>query len=270
MIPGPALLFCPGDRPDRFAKALERADAVILDLEDAVAPEAKVAARATLVAALPALDRARTIVRINAAGTPWHDDDVAALRGAGVAVMLPKAESPDQLDRLAGLEVLALCETARGIEAATAIAASAACAGLVLGTEDLIASLGGWTSRTAAGELRGVIEHARWRILVAAAAAGLPAIDGVHVALHDAAALEREAADAAAAGYRAKACIHPAQVDPIRRAFRPPETQVQWARGVLAAAGASGDAGVFTYEGKMVDAPLLRHAEAIVRAADRP
>src|SRR5664279_5200528 len=111
---GPSILFVPGDRPDRYAKALERADAIIIDLEDAVASVDKAAARAALIA--NPMDPARTIVRINPAGTQDHDSDLEALEQTDYrTVMLAKAESVADFDALTELDVIALCETARGV-----------------------------------------------------------------------------------------------------------------------------------------------------------
>src|SRR5690606_38816517 len=118
---GPAILFCPADRPERYAKAAERADAVILDLEDAVAPAARPAAREALVA--HALEPARTIVRINPPGSPDFASDLAAIsRTSYRTLMIAKAESASDLESVDGYNVIALCETARGVLAAETIA----------------------------------------------------------------------------------------------------------------------------------------------------
>ena len=140
---GPALLFCPADRPERFAKAAERADAVIIDLEDAVAPAAKTAARGALIDAY--LDPAKVIVRVNALGTADFDVDMATLSQTDFRlIMLPKAESAKKIVRIdTRFEVIALCETARGIVAAEKLAAAPNVVGLMWGAEDLVASLGG-------------------------------------------------------------------------------------------------------------------------------
>lgn len=259
---GPALLFCPGDRPDRFAKAADRADAVILDLEDAVPPEHKEAAREA--AATHDLDPARTIIRVNA---PGGDDFVADLRALAAHrprwVMLPKASSPAEVDRLVGalpgVQVVALCETARGVLAAPALAAHPDVVALMWGGEDLIASLGGTSSRHADGSYRDVVRHARSSVLLAARAHGRSAIDAIHTDLADEEGWRAEAEDAAASGFTATACIHPAQAAVIRDAFAPSADEAAWARGVLAVAEQHGN-GVFAHEGRMVDGPILRHA----------
>ena len=137
---GPAILFCPADRPDRYAKALERADAVILDLEDAVAPENKSAARQALVD--NPLDPERTI-------------------------MLAKTEGPEDLSRLSAYAVVALCETALGILNAQVIAGTRNVVALMWGAEDLVASLGGSSSRRESGTYRDVVRHSRSQVLLA-------------------------------------------------------------------------------------------------------
>lgn len=256
---GPAILFCPADRPDRYAKALERADAVILDLEDAVAPGKRAEARAAL--AENPLDPARTIVRVNPAGTPDYDADLAALRATAYrTVMLAKAETAEDLAGLEDYDVVALCETALGVLNAPAIAAERHVVALMWGAEDLVASLGGSSSRDASGAYRDVAAHARSRVLLAAGAFGKTAIDSVYVDIPDHEGLLAESVDAQASGFGAKASIHPGQMPVIRRAFTPTEEEADRARRVLAAAEESG--GAFTFEGRMVDEPLLRHARA--------
>ena len=264
---GPALLFCPGDRPERFAKAAAAADTVILDLEDAVGPDGKDAARATVVAALSDTDPAAVLVRINAPGTPWHDDDVAALAGyPDVAVMLPMAARAGDVEALAPRPVVALCETARGVLAAPEIAGASNCAGLMWGSEDLVADLGGRPGRGPGGGYRPAVEEARTRILYAARAAGVTPVDTVLVAIDDLDTLRSDSAAAATAGYAAKACIHPKQVAVVREAFLPTADEVAAAREVLAAAEQHGG-GVFRLDGRMVDAPVLAHAREVLRQA---
>ena len=265
-LPGPAPLFCPADRPDRYAKALAAADGAILDLEDGVGADRKDAARAALVAA--GVDPARVIVRVNAAGTPEHAADLAALRGTGYRlIMLPKAESRAQLDALGGeWRVVALCETARGIVNAAEIAAAPNVVALMWGAEDLIASMRGRSSRFPGGRYRDVARHARSATLLAAAAAGKAAVDAVYVNIPDLDGLAAEAEDAAASGFALKACVHPSQVAVVRGAFQPDEAQLAWARRVLDAAREAGarDKGAIRVDGQMVDAPLIRQAEAIL------
>jgi citrate lyase subunit beta/citryl-CoA lyase len=257
--PGPALLFCPADRPDRYAKAAAAADAVILDLEDGVAPADKPRARRALGENL--LDPGRTIVRINPAGTEDAALDLAALAATPYeTLMLAKAESAEQARALAPRQVVALCETPRGVLAAPQLAALPNVVALMWGAEDLVAAIGGRSSRHPGGRYRDVARHARSAVLLAAAAADTAAVDAVY--------LDAEADDGAASGFAAKACIHPRQVAVVREAFRPTAEEVRWAQRVLAAA--EGSAGVFAFEGRMVDAPVLRHAQQVARGAGEP
>jgi citrate lyase subunit beta/citryl-CoA lyase len=265
-LPGPALLFCPADRPDRYAKALAAADAVILDLEDGVGADGRDGARAALVAA--DLDPARVIVRVNAAGTPDHAADIAALRETGYRlIMLAKTETRAQLDGLGGeWRIVALCETPLGVVNAAEIAAAPNVTAVMWGAEDLIASMRGRTSRFPDGRYRDVAVHARSAVLLAASAFGKPAIDSVYVNISDLDGLAAESEDAAASGFTLKACIHPSQVAVVRTAFQADEAQVAWARRVLATAHGAGarDKGAIRVDGQMIDAPLIRQAEAIL------
>lgn len=259
---GPALLFCPADRPERFGTALARADGAILDLEDAVLPDAKDEARAHLVAA--DVDPDRVIVRVNPPGTSAFAADLQTLaRTPFRRVMVAKTEDPDALSVFgAEYDVIALCETARGVQAADRIAAHPRVVAMMWGAEDLVASLGGTGSRRPDGRYRDIARYARSRVLLEAGASDRAAIDAVHVDLGDEEGLRREADDAAASGFRATACIHPAQVETIRAAYRPDETTAAWARDVLAAA--ERERGVFRFQGRMVDEPVLRHARAVI------
>jgi citrate lyase subunit beta/citryl-CoA lyase len=260
MILGPALLFCPADRPDRYSKAADAADSVILDLEDAVAPENRPAARESAVAA--SLDPSRTIVRVNPAGTPDFELDVAALRQSPFhTAMLAKTESA-QLDALAGFEVIALCETPAGIENAAAIARVPNVIALMWGAEDLVGAIGGRSSRHPDGSYRDLARYARSHVLVAAAAAGKPAIDTVHLDIADLDGLAAEVGDAAASGFAATACIHPSQVAVIRDVYAPTFDEIAWAERVLAAA--ESNPGVFRFEGRMVDGPVLMQARTVL------
>ena len=264
---GPALLFCPADRPERYSKAIERADAVILDLEDAVAPTDKPAARGALIES--ELDPDRVVVRVNPVGTRDFDADMKTLSQTDYrTIMLPKAESPKRIARIdARFALVALLETAKGIAHAERIAAIERVVALMWGAEDLVASLGGTSSRRPNGRYRDVARYARSRTLLAAGAEGKAAIDAVHLDIADTKRLRIEATDAAASGFAATACIHPTQVAVIRAAYRPDPAEITWARGVLAAA--KGEGGVFTFAGRMVDEPVLRHARSLIgRAGD--
>lgn len=259
---GPALLFCPADRPERFRTALDRADAVILDLEDAVLPEAKAAARENLLAA--DIDPERVIVRVNAPDTAQFDLDLEAVRQTAFrTIMVAKTESAEQLSAFDDrFSLVALCETARGVHAAPEIAAHPRVVAMMWGAEDLVASLGGTSSRGTGGAYREIARYARSRVLLESGAHGKAAIDAVHIDLDDLPGLEAEATDAAASGFRATACIHPHQVAVIRAAYRPDAATVEWARAVLLAA--ESERGVFRFDGRMVDEPVLRHARSVV------
>lgn len=260
---GPALLFCPADRPDRYAKAAERADTVIYDLEDAVGPDGKVSARQELEQFLHAGETS-SVVRINATHSPWYSDDLAMLSRAGHrTVMLPKVEGQQDLKGLEELEVIALCETASGILASPLIAQHPACTALMWGGEDLVADLGGRHSRNADGRYHHVIEQARGTVLLAAGAAGKVAIDAVHVDIADLDGLRRDALEAADIGFDAKACIHPSHVDVIRETFAITRETYEWARAVVEAA--DNTTGVFRLNDQMIDEPLIRHARTILR-----
>ncbi|GAB2670674.1 citrate (pro-3S)-lyase subunit beta [Gordonia jinhuaensis] len=263
--PGPAMLFCPADRPDRFAKAAARADVVILDLEDAVAPDAREAARRALVE-LP-LDPTRTVVRINAAGTEDRARDLHALAQTEYqVVMTAKSESADELADVAQ-QVIALIETPLGAVRATDIAMADNCAGLMWGAEDLVAAMGGRSSRFAAterdsGTYRDVARCVRSTVRLAAAAFGRFAVDAVHIDIDDVSGLAAEATDAVALGYAATACIHPAQVEVIRRCYRPTEAEYIRAREIVDAAHSRG--GVFRLGETMVDGPVITQAHSII------
>jgi citrate lyase subunit beta/citryl-CoA lyase len=177
--------------------------------------------------------------------------------------MLAKCEGTADLVDLEEYEVVALCETARGVLAAAEVAALPNVSALMWGAEDLVASLGGSSSRHADGRYRDVATHARSQVLLAAGAHDVAAIDTVHLEIADVDGLRAEAMDAAAVGFAATACIHPSQVDVVRDAYRPDPERLEWARAVLAAA--VDEPGVFAFRGAMVDAPLLRQAEAVVR-----
>lgn len=261
---GPGWLFCPADRPERFAKAAAAADVVILDLEDGVAEADKPAARKALRET--PLDPERTVVRINAADTAEYPLDLEALSGtAYTTVMLSKTESAAQVTALAPREVIALLETPRGAVFATEIAAAPGTVALMWGAEDLVATLGGSSSRKADGSYRDVAHHVRSTALLTASTFGRVALDAVHLDIRDLDGLRDEAEDAVALGFAGTVCIHPSQIAVVRAAYRPSEERLDWARRVLAAARS--ERGVFAFEGQMVDSPVLKHAQMTLRRA---
>lgn len=256
---GPAWLFCPADRPERFAKAAAVADVVILDLEDGVANADKASARAALVDT--PLDPARTVVRVNAAD---DDADLQALRRTGYrTVMLPKTESAQQIRRLAPWQVIALIETPLGALNVAECARLDNVIGVMWGSEDLLAALGGIASRRGDNVLRDVARHVRSACLLAAKAYHRLALDSVYLDIKDLDGLRGEVDDAVAVGFDAKVAIHPSQVPVIRAGYAPTDEQLRWARKVLAAA--RDQRGVFELDGMMVDMPVLRRAERIMR-----
>ncbi|GAB4589210.1 HpcH/HpaI aldolase/citrate lyase family protein [Nocardia sp. IFM 10818] len=265
-MPGPAWLFCPADRPERYGKALAAADVVIIDLEDGVAEADKAAAREALIA--NPLDPERTVVRINAAGTLDHMLDVDALvRTEYRRIMLPKCESAEQITRLSDYEVIALVESPLGAMAVGRAVMVRNAIGVMWGAEDLVAALGGNSSRHADGGYRDVARHVRSQSLLAAKAYGKFALDSVYLNIPDLDGLAAESEDAVAIGFDAKVAIHPSQIPVIRRAYAPAAEEVDWARRLLAEV--PNQPGVFTFEGRMVDMPVIRHAERIVARAQR-
>lgn len=255
-----AALFVPASRPDRFEKAAASgADAVILDLEDAVGAHEKERARAALSCDFTRLP---VLVRINGRGTPWHNADIDAVRKlAPSAVMLPKAEDAQAVrgvreDLGGGIPVIGLIETARGLADARAIAAVDGVVRLAFGSVDFCADLG-------CDHLRDVLLPARFELVLASRLAGIEApIDGVTTALDDADLCEKDARHARALGMGGKLCIHPRQVAAVERAFRPSEADLTWARRVVA----SGE-GAVSLDGAMVDEPVRARARAIIAAA---
>ncbi|GAA3525113.1 CoA ester lyase [Amycolatopsis ultiminotia] len=253
-------LFVPGNRPDRFAKALAAgADAVIVDLEDAVGAADKAVAREHVRAWLEAGHEA--VVRINAAGTPWHEADLEAVAGRARAVMVPKAEDPAALAELAsslpaGTAVLPLIETAVGIAQARQVCAAEAVVRPAFGSVDLALQLG------VDHRAREALCHARSALVLAAAAAGCGApIDGVTTAVDDPAVLADDLRHAAGLGFTGKLCVHPRQIAPGNAAFTPADEQIAWAHAVLAAAE---DGSVTTLHGEMIDRPVVARAQAIL------
>ena len=263
---GPAWLFCPADRPERFEKAAAAADVVILDLEDGVAAKDREAARTALVDT--PLDANRTVVRINPSATADHELDLKALsRTDYTIVMLAKTESAEQVSALAPLDVVVLIETPVGALAVAELARVDNAMALMWGAEDLFAALGGTANRNADGSYRDVAKHVRSQTLLAARAYGRMALDSVYLDIKDLDGLRAEVDDAVAVGFDAKVAIHPSQVAVIRTGYEPTADQVEWARHVLAAA--RDERGVFQYEGLMVDAPVLRRAQRIVALAPK-
>lgn len=265
--PGPAWLFCPADRPERFEKAAAAADIVILDLEDGVAARYREVAREAVVTTQ--LDPGRTVVRINPSSTPDHRLDLEAVaRTPYTTVMLAKTESAEQVTALAPLDVVVLIETPLGALNVVDSSRTDNALAVMWGAEDLFAVLGGTNNRYPDGSYREVARHVRSQSLLAAKAHGRLALDSVYLDIKDLDGLRAEVDDAVAVGFDAKVAIHPSQLAVIREGYQPGPEQVSWARHVLEAA--RDERGVFQFEGIMVDAPVLRRAERIVQLAPDP
>ncbi|MBK1788455.1 HpcH/HpaI aldolase/citrate lyase family protein [Prauserella cavernicola] len=258
------LLFVPGHRPDRFAKAAAAgADGVVLDLEDAVAAEDKDTAREHVRTWLAEGNQA--VVRVNAADTEHHDADLAALGGLATVVMLPKAEHARDVTAAAavlgsGTGVVPLIETADGVLRAREICAAPAAVRPAFGSIDLAAQLGvDPDSHTALATARSTL------VLAAAGAGCAPPLDGVTAAIGDEARLVADTEHAVALGFTGKLCVHPRQVAAVHAALEPSADELRWARGVLAVATTDGAVGVF--ESTMVDRPVVLRAERLLSRA---
>lgn len=262
LAPSAVPLFVPGDRPELYAKAARSgADALIIDLEDAVAPEAKQHAREKLQADNGDLP---VYVRINPPGTPWHDDDVAAvipLRFS--AILVPKAEDNPGFTNLvrevgAVCPLIALIETATGLAAARQLAARPEVARLAFGSIDFSADLGCAHSAQA-------LLLARSELVMASRLAQLPApIDGVTAEYQDDLLAETEARHAAELGFGGKLCIHPRQIVPVLRGLQPSAAEIAWAERVVTA-----PSGVSTYDGLMIDDAVRQRARGLLARVGR-
>jgi citrate lyase subunit beta/citryl-CoA lyase len=284
-----SMLFVPGDRPERFAKAAASgADAVILDLEDAVVPERRPYARVEIMQWLASAERGVPVwVRINAVETDDALPDLAAvIEGRPDGIVLPKARDGADVHRVDHwLEVLEarlgqprgrigllplITESAGALlKAASFTALPSRVAGLTWGAEDLAADVGALGNKGSDGEFELTYAMARSFCLLAAASAGVPAFDTVDTEIRDAVAVERRARNSRRQGFVGKLAIHPAQVAPIHAAFSPTEDELRWAERVLSAFAAAPGAGAVAFEGGMLDKPHIRQAERILAAARR-
>lgn len=274
--PRRSLLFVPADRPERMEKAARTpADAVILDLEDGVGWDHKENARDFAVSALSHLDfgRREVIVRVNGVGTPFLEADLAALADASRppdAIVIPKVEvssdvtaiERELIRRGCATGLIPCLESAAGILAAAAVArASAAVVALLFGGYDFAADVG---ARVAWGPLL----PARGQIVLAAAAAGIEALDTPLVDYQDHDRLRQDCEMAHNLGFVGKAAIHPAQIEIINASFSPSAAEIEWARRVVDAMAAQ-DGGAIRLDGKMVDRATCRIALRHLAIADR-
>lgn len=266
-----SMLFVPGTKPDRFAKALASgADCVCIDLEDAVPPGEKDAARAAALDAIRALDDARLAIRINGMMTRAGLADALALAAAAMRaalVFVPMVESPVELAQLrsvladGAVRFVPLIETVAGLRAADAIAADPSTAMLMFGGGDFSAQLGvplAWEP----------LALARAQLVMAAAGAGKPALDVPFIHMDDPAGLAAECRRAKELGFAAKAAIHPAQIAVIHDIFRPKAADIAEAESALAAFAAGGYRPI-RHNGKMLEAPVVRRFEQILALKDR-
>jgi citrate lyase subunit beta/citryl-CoA lyase len=271
------MLFAPGDSEKKLRKALDAgADAVIFDLEDAVSPSTKSEARRITRLALEEKRKCKVGVRINGRGTPWHLEDIAVITaGRPDFIMVPKCAGVQDLaiidHQLAVLETVYGCEVGRiGViplvtETADSLlsldyrTAPNRLLALCFAGEDLSADLG-VAARGASGVMSPLLTIGRHMTAIAAAAAGVPAIDTPFPDPRDQSGLVAETTSAAELGFAGKLCIHPAQIVVIHEVFRPSDQQLDWARAVVAAFEASPDVGVALLDGKMIDKAHLRLA----------
>jgi citrate lyase subunit beta/citryl-CoA lyase len=286
-----SLHFVPGANEKMLHKALALpADALILDLEDAVTPDRKAAARAEIRRWLDAVDfgRQERIVRANPLDSPWGEADLEMLCSGHPpdALLVPKVSDVRDLERLderlralerAGghapgtIECIVIgTETPAGALALAALARGPRVTALTWGAEDLSAALGARRNRDDAGHYLPVFAHCRIQTLLAAAAAGVAPIDGVYVDFRDREGLARESAEAADMGFRGKMTLHPAQVDIVNVAFTPSAEEIAEARELLEAFDAAAAEGrmAFAYRGEMVDVPHLERARRRLAMAE--
>jgi citrate lyase beta subunit len=263
-----SLLFAPGSDEHKLRKALESpADGVVADLEDAVAPDEKTAARGVVRDVLSSGARPVTAVRINGVDTPHFRDDLELVSELAPDVLVVPKASPDAVAELGsnGPPVIAIVETAAGLRQAYETARSPRVEVLVLGAADLGAELG-LEPRTDGQE----ILFARSKVVVDSAAAGIRApIDVVYLDLHDRDGLEDQARLARSLGFRGKACIHPGQIEVVNRVFAPTAAEVDWAQRIVEAfeEGERAGRGVVAHDGTMVDRPVVERARRILAEA---
>ncbi|MBP6104855.1 MAG: CoA ester lyase [Steroidobacteraceae bacterium] len=283
-----SMLFVPGDRPERFVKALASgADAVICDLEDAVTPVTRPQARLNVADLLRTTGRPIPLwVRINPVQTDDALPDLAAVVAARPdGIVLPKARNGADLHRLdhwlealeaqhghpsGCIKLIALItETAHAVlNGASFTTPPARVIGYTWGAEDLAADVGASANRTAEGEFEFTFRLARSSCLLMAAAAGIAAYDTTDIEFRDVAAVERRAQASRRDGFVGKLAIHPAQLAPIHAAFTPTSDEVAWARRVIELMSAAGGQGAVALDGRMIDRPHVKQAERILAALE--
>lgn len=271
--PRRTILYLPAANPRAIEKARTLpADSIILDLEDAVAPDAKARARDAAIAAVASGDWAgrELAIRVNGFGTPWADADFAAVAASAAHVLVvPKIDGParaaEAVARAGGKPVWVLMETPGAILSAAAIAAVPGIAGLVAGFADLAKDL-----RLKPGPGRAPLFHAMSVIVTAARAHGILAFDGVFTDIRDTAGLEAETRQAVSFGFDGKTCIHPDQLEAVNRLFSPSAEEIAHAHGLIAAhrAAAADGKGVATFRGRLIELLHVAEAERTLKIAE--
>ncbi len=266
-------LFVPGTRPERFTKALNSgADAVIIDLEDAVAAQDKDSARNAIRTAWPTFttdEKKRLIIRTNAPGTQFYSADlILAQELSVVCLLIPKAESLDQINGAAQIlpntALIPMIETALGLDHLKEIASSNQVLRLALGNLDLQADLG-----MVCDAQETELQTARYQMVLASRLARItPPIDGVTPSTDDLARIEGDSQRAKRMGFGGKLCIHPKQIPAVKAAFIPTSEEIEWARKVIAADQAS-QGGAVKLDGRMIDRPVVLLAQRTLAIAGK-
>jgi citrate lyase subunit beta/citryl-CoA lyase len=266
-------LFVPGNRPERFTKALgSGAHAIIIDLEDAVAEEDKAAARSAIRQAWPSFSaeqRQRIVIRSNAPGTRFYGEDLMLAEELAIACLLiPKSESIDQINGAAGVlpttAIIPMIETARGLQQIDAIANAQQVIRLALGNLDLQADLG-----MVCDAQESELQVARFGLVLASRLAEIaPPVDGVTITTDDIDRIMADALRGKRLGFGAKLCIHPKQVPIVSKAFTPTEAELQWSNQVIEADKAS-KGGAVKLNGRMIDRPVVLLAKRLLVLAGK-
>jgi citrate lyase subunit beta/citryl-CoA lyase len=250
-------LFVPGNRPERFAKAIASgADAVIIDLEDAVPPAERIAARANIAEWVS--PQHPVLIRVNGAATEWFYEDIQLARNPGIAgVVLPKAESSEDLAAIEHSHLLPIIETARGFANASAIAQTPNVRRLMFGSIDFQVDMG------IPGEDDALLYFRSQLVMVSRLAQLAPPVDGITTVFDSPEPVHADALRAKQLGFGGKLCIHPKQIAPVHEAFAPTEQEIAWAKRIVEANVKANGAAV-SLDGTMIDRPVVARAQAIL------
>lgn len=268
-----SILFVPGAAQKRIDKAASiPADAIVFDLEDAVSPSEKIGARKRVIAALGSglFSSKQVIVRVNGISTPWFEEDIKAVLAVGQsAIMLPKCESADDVETAKSFfkntdtPLFVIIETAKGVLAAPTISSALTTLDSVcFGHVDFAADM----ALNEADASEGIIYHSRCQVALASRAFGTSPVDNVCLDVSDEDTIRQDALDGLKLGYSGKLCIHPYQVSIVNDVYTPSLEQVEKAKAILAAwdkAEKQGQ-GVFTFQNKMIDLPVIRAQQSIL------